>query len=368
MKFKKLSHQEAVNRCYELTPQLREYDEFMYLGVRWVPYTMFFHHQNYTSDVINTDSMGFRLSYSPFGWASTADFPKDMPVNIVIGGSTAMGTGTTSDANTVSSTLSRLTGEVWLNFGGRGYNAIQEAIIFMLNQHRFSRINNIIILSGLNTLTLEGLPDDYSSEYGKYYYSYEFTHYMSRYNEDLKKRANSYASWNDTATKNLFPRLTEKFYNWLDEDIENPAENVINDTHMNLAERIHRAARTTVDSAAQINQLARRNRAKVHYILQPLSRWSKNEFHETEEEMFHAIDACANNFWRLFEKLTTPDLHESYSSKIRAGCLDEDIGYFDMNLLMKDSPVLHENVYIDHLHFNDSGYEEMARIIHEKII
>lgn len=42
MKFKPMTHQEAVNRCYELTPQLREYDEFMYLGVRWLPYTMFF--------------------------------------------------------------------------------------------------------------------------------------------------------------------------------------------------------------------------------------------------------------------------------------------------------------------------------------
>lgn len=32
-------------------------------------------------------------------------------------------------------------------------------------------------------------------------------------------------------------------------------------------------------------QLARRNGARVHYVLQPLSRWSKNEFHEREEEM-----------------------------------------------------------------------------------
>jgi hypothetical protein len=368
MKFKKMSHQEAVNRCYELTPQLREYDEFMYLGVRWLPYTMFFHHRNYTSAIINTDDMGFRLSHSPCGWASTADFPADKPVNIVIGGSTALGTGTTSDASTVSSALSKLTGEVWLNFGGRGYNSVQEAIIFMLNQHRFDKINNIIILSGLNTLTLEGLPDDYTSEYGKYYYSYEFLHYMNRYNEDIKKRANSYASMNESAVKKLIPRLTEKFNHWLDDTEGNPAERVFTDTHMDLAERISRAARSTIDSAAQINQLARKNGARVHYVLQPLSRWSKEIFHETEEEMFYAIDACANNFWRLFEKLATPDLHESYSSQLKQGCLNEDICFFDMNVLMKDSPILNENIYIDHLHFNDAGYEEMGRIIYEQVI
>ncbi|AKL41522.1 TPA: SGNH/GDSL hydrolase family protein [Serratia marcescens] len=368
MKFKPMTHQEAVNRCYELTPQLREYDEFMYLGVRWLPYTMFFHHRNYTSDIINTDDMGFRLSYSPFGWASTANFPADKPVNIVIGGSTAMGTGTTSDASTVSSTLARLTGEVWLNFGGRGYNSVQEAIIFMLNQSRFGQINNIVILSGMNTLTLEGLPDDYTSEYGKYYYSFEFSHYMNRYNEDLKKRASSYASWNDASSKKLIPRLAEKLNNWLDEADENPADKVFTDTHMNLAERVTRAAKSTVGSAAQINHLAQRNGARIHYVLQPLSRWSKEVFHESEEEMFYAIDACANNFWRLFEKLVTPDLHATYSSQIQQGCLKEDIRFFDMNMLMKDSPVLHENIYIDHLHFNDLGYEEMGRIIYEKVL
>ncbi|MDR5611846.1 MAG: hypothetical protein RAM36_02070 [Arsenophonus sp.] len=47
MKYKQMTRQEAVKRCYELTPQLREYDEFMYLSVRWLPYTMFFHQKNY---------------------------------------------------------------------------------------------------------------------------------------------------------------------------------------------------------------------------------------------------------------------------------------------------------------------------------
>ena len=60
MNRKPLTHDEAVLEVYRLTPQIREYDEFMYLGVRWLPYTMFFHHKNYKSDVINTDEFGFR--------------------------------------------------------------------------------------------------------------------------------------------------------------------------------------------------------------------------------------------------------------------------------------------------------------------
>ncbi|MFS2223253.1 SGNH/GDSL hydrolase family protein [Pantoea sp. B65] len=368
MKFKSMTHQEAVNRCYELTPQLREYDEFMYLGVRWLPYTMFFHHKNYRSEVINTDDMGFRLSKSSSGWVSTTDFPANEPVNIVIGGSTAMGTGTTSDAYTVSSVLSELTGEIWLNFGGRGYNCVQETVLFMLNQHRFKKINNIVILSGLNTLTLEGLPDDFTTEYGKYYYSYEFSHYMNKYNEDLKRRTNSYASWSDAPAKKLVPRLKEKLNNWLDEAEENPAEKVFTDTYMGIDERINRAASSTVESAIQINQLAKKHSAHVYYVLQPLSRWSKDTFHKDEEEMFYAIDACANNFWRLFGRLCTPGLHEKYTSLIAQGCSKEGLPYYDMNILFKSSPALNDNIYVDHLHFNDLGYGEMARLIYEKVL
>ncbi len=84
--------------------------------------------------------------------------------------------------------------------------------------------------------------------------------------------------------------------------------------------------------------------------------------------MFFAIDACANNFWRLFERLCTSDLHKKYSSLLAEGCSKEGVSYSDMNILLKSSPVLNDNIYIDHLHFNDPGYREMARLIHEKIL
>ena len=42
---RQLTHDEAVREVYRLTPQIRDYDEFMYMGVRWLAYTMFFHHK-----------------------------------------------------------------------------------------------------------------------------------------------------------------------------------------------------------------------------------------------------------------------------------------------------------------------------------
>lgn len=364
-KLKPLTHQEAVNRCYELTPQLREYDEFMYLGVRWVPYTMFFHSTNYRSDVLNTDGMGFRLSWSPRGTVSLEDFPKDTPINILVGGSTAMGTGTTRDEHTVASTLSKLTGEVWLNFGARGYNAVQELVLFLMHQHNFNNINNIVILSGLNTLTLEGLPDDVSNENGRYYYSYEFNHYMNKYNKDLKLKANGYASAADKAPS-IFKRIKQRLEDWADS--ENHAEKIFLDEHVNINERIERAAKVTSKAVAQFKLLSAQNSAKVSFVLQPLSTWTKDKFHPEEEEMFHAIDACANNFWRLFEKLCTPSLHKTYAELIANDCDRIGVKFSDMNELMKTSKVLEDNIYVDHLHFNDAGYIEVARLIKEHVL
>ena len=44
----------------------------------------------------------------------------------------------------------------------------------------------------MNSLSLEGMPAKYNSDHGRYYYSFEFEHYMQAYNEDLKRRANTY--------------------------------------------------------------------------------------------------------------------------------------------------------------------------------
>ncbi|CTP93228.1 hypothetical protein XTPLMG728_3597 [Xanthomonas translucens pv. poae] len=360
-----LTHKEAVAEVYRLTPQLREYDEFMYLGVRWLPYTMFFHLRNYRSDVINTDELGFRFTDSHRGRASMADFPDDVPVNLLIGGSTALGTGTTCDSATTASKLAKLTGEIWLNLGGRGYNATQELILFLMHQHRFKEIKNVVLLSGANTLTLEGLPDELACEHGRYYYSYEFNHYMEAYNDDIKRRRNSYGSKVDGSGKWLFARASEhlkKAFN----DV-NHSEKVINDGAVDINERVERAAWVTSNALRQWQLLLAPYGARLSYFLQPISRWTKDKFHGDEEDMFHAIDYCPNNFWRLFGNLCASELHAPYANGIAAGCADIGVPFWDMNALLRTSPVIHNNIYVDHLHFNDEGYGEMARLIHQAV-
>lgn len=361
-----LTHSEALAEVYRMTPQLKEYDEFMYLGVRWLPYTMFFHHPNYRSAVINTDGLGFRMTSGPFGTISVEEFPDDVPVNLLVGGSTALGTGTTCDKYSSASRLAEYTGEPWLNMGGRGYNAVQELILFLMHQHRFKRINRIVLLSGANTLTLEGLPDNLACEHGRYYYSYEFTHYMEAYNRDIRRRKTTYAS---AAEKSSF-RMVKRFAEYLQKIVRdvNHSEIVFTDDSVDMLQRVQRAAWVTTNALKQWKQLAAASNAELFYVLQPMSRWTKETFSEKEEDMFHAIDCCANNFWRLFGKLLAPELHQPYAGAIERGCRELGVPFADMNDLIKTSPIINDNIYVDHLHFNDAGYDEVARLICSRVI
>lgn len=366
MQRKTLNHDEAVQEVYRLTPQIKDYDEFMYMGVRWLPYTMYFHHNNYRSKVINTDAFGFRYSHYKDRIVGVADFPDDQPVNLIVGGSTTMGTGTTSDAYTLASCLSKYTNEIWLNFGGRGYNAVQELLLFLMHQHRFKKINNVVVFSGVNTLSLEGIPDELATEHGRYYYSYEFNHYMSKYNDDLRKRKNSYSTELGKNRNNIFYRIKEVITKFLLD--ENPADKIITDDKTDTPERVQRTAWVIVNSLKQWKQLLAPFQANLYFALQPMSYWTRDFLTPEEQDIFHAIDSCPNNFWRLFAKILGKEIHQPFADAIQKACEANDIQFADMNVLLRDSPIINDYFFVDRVHFNDRGYDENARLVYEKVL
>lgn len=361
----KLSHDEAVNEVYRLTPQIRDYDEFMYLGVRWLPYTMFFHQTQFKSKAINTDSLGFRYTRYQDSYISTDSVPSDRPVNIIIGGSTTLGTGATADDHTIASALSKLTNEPWLNFGGRGYNSTQEVILFLMHQHRFKQINHVVVFSGMNTLTLEGIPDELATEHGRYYYSYEYQHYMERYNDDLKRRKNSYASELDRRNANPVKRLYNKILDMAENS--NPADVIISNEATDTTQRMDRTAEVISQTLNQWKSLLAPYNAKLSFFLQPMSYWSKERLTGTEEEIFNAIDQCPNNFWRLFSQILDKKYHPVLVERLREKLAQSGVDFYDTNALMQDSPLINESIYVDRVHFNDAGYFEMARLINKHI-
>jgi hypothetical protein len=288
MNFKKLTHAEAVQEVYRYTPQIIDYDRFMHIGARWLPYTMYFHEKSFRSNAINTDALGFRYTHFNGQRYSPCELHGIGEVNLLVGGSTALGVGSTCDEATVASRLSEMTGEVWLTFAGRGYNAMQEVLLYLMHQDRLPRIKRVVVFSGMNTLALEGMPDEHISDHGRYYYSYEFMHYMNKYNEDMKRQKNSFRS-DDGEKKSLLQMIG------LGRD-DNPADRVVDDSDSPLEERIDRAAAATAKALAQWKLLLTGQDTQLDFVLQPLAYWANKQLTVEEQGVFHAIDSCPNNF------------------------------------------------------------------------
>lgn len=355
MQEQQLTPEQALAEIYRITPQMKVYDKFI-SDLRWLPYTMFFHPANFRSPVVNTDALGFRLSPYEGGNVSTAELSVDQPVNLLVGGSNVLGTGAMTDAGTTSAYLSELTGEPWLNFGARGYNSLQEAMLFMMHRHRFRSINKVIVLSGMNTLTLEGLPDELATDHGRYYYSYEYAHYMGLYSADLRKAAEEKSDW------------LGELKNWIKAsgDHASAASVILDDRDSNTEERVMRAAGEIVDALELWKRLLATTDAQLTCLLQPLSQWTRDSLSPSEKEIFHAIDNCTNNFWRLFGKILAKEVHEPFVRSIAEGCARLNVDFDDMNALLSRSPNLHNDLFVDRVHCNNDGYLEIARQIQNR--
>lgn len=357
-----LSHDEALRRVYELTPQIKDYDQFMHIGARWLPYTMYFHEKSFQSTAINTDHLGFRYSHLKGKRYSVSELPdKALTLNLLVGGSTALGVGSTSDQSTIASFLSEITGEVWINFAGRGYNAVQELIMFLMHQNKFHCIGKVLILSGINTLALEGIPDHLSSDHGRYYYSYEFQHYMNKYNEDVKKKSDSFSNESKEPFFS-FKKLKSLFYQ------ENPANTVITDQGVNLETRIVRAADMTVDAMYQWKLLLADFNASLTFVLQPLAYWVRDYLTPEEEAVFFAIDHCPNNFYRLFSGVLGKTVHPILFNALQKNAEKYRISCYDMNALLATSSRITETLFVDRVHFNDKGNKVLANLINDSIL
>lgn len=346
---KKLTHTEALEEVYRLAPQIRDIDDLLAPEkMRWLPYTMFFQKKNYISNTINTDDYGFRISKTANKRFKTSDI-YDKPVNLIVGSSTAMGTGASSDEFTLASRLAHYRDEIWLNFAARGYNSTQEVILFLMHQHRFKKIDRVVIVSGMNNLVLEGLPEATRSDHGQYYYSYEYVHYMTMYNEEQGKKRNS-----------ILQRLN-KFLN-------EPEEIIITDTGIDTTTRIQRAADATARALNQWKALLAPYGASLDYVLQPLTTWSKDKFTSEEEEIINAVDSCPNNFWRLFGNILGKEVYQPFVRAMASACRANDVPFYDLNMMIKNSDFVRNNIFIDRLHFNDSGYDGIAKLINEQAL
>ncbi|MFJ4156917.1 hypothetical protein ACIPZF_19240 [Pseudomonas sp. NPDC089752] len=331
------------------SPLAQDYQRFLQLGSRRAPHTLHVHESGYRSGTINTDALGLRYSHGAGKRFSPAERGSAPRVNLLVGGSTALGVGASSDEHTVASHLSMLTGEVWLNLAGCGLNASQELLLFLTHQHRLGDIGHVVVLSGINTLAHQALGEVLASRY-ELGQAQALQHFFSGYNEGIQPTHPVRESLWQRLGQALAPRRQVPAPAWR---LSAPAKRLAG-----AADDIGRTLR-------QWERLLADSHATLTFILQPLLPWCRETLPAGEQAMLTALERQPPHFDSLLEGIFDSQLHTAFFRRIKTQA--DPVPCYDMNGMLSSSPVFGADLFIDRMHLNDLGNNALAKVITAKL-
>lgn len=320
-------------RRYDIVPQMRDYDA---LGVKWHPYIMYFQEPNYRSSAVNTDDFGFRYTdlkghrFSP----CTENFSG--PTSILVGGSTAFGVGADDDRGTIASHLSRLTNTPWMNMGGRAFSAFQEFALFAHFHDRFSKLTDIVLVSGFNNLYLAHRDLPFDMPLGSFYYQESFQTAMVFAESGRAMRLRSLLKG------------------------KRQLESTFRETKI----AINLAVDSTIRSLELWSALAARRGARLTFALQPAALWSQSAPSGQEAELFALLDSLDPSLNKSLQRLGTQCFTE-YRRALCDAIESRSIRFVDLNTEPNSSNVSSDLLHVDRVHFSSLGYERVSTTLLE---
>lgn len=345
---------------YELTPQMRDYDAFNDSGQRrYVPYLMYFHRPNFTSETINTDRCGFRISTGPGGIKTSAagDIPAG-PVRLLVGGSTAFGIGATSDSSTLASMLwSRYAPSApWLNFAGWSFSPTQEVLLFTLYRHLLENISEIVILSGINAIMLARLPEWQQGDHGAFFFCGEYFQKM----EELRKGGRKNSKFSLRRAKpavGIVPTFDATIATF--DDVRRDIPMVINS-----------AANMTLRQLDVWRRLAGPD-TRISFVLQPMARWIRQTPAPQEKLLYDEYDddrfSELGGWEAVHGDVATTEVSHAFATALREGCEKHGVRFFDLNPVVAEVIAPQDWLFVDRIHYNDTGSDIVARIMAEAL-
>ncbi|CAH0648056.1 hypothetical protein N5J66_07790 [Pseudomonas juntendi] len=332
------------------SPLPQDYQRFLLRGSRRAPHTMHVHETSYRSGTINTDALGLRYSHCAGKRFSAGERGGASRINLLVGGSTALGIGASSDEHTVASHLSMLTGEVWLSLAGCGLNASQELLLFLTHQHRLGQLGHVVVLSGLNSLAHEALCEVLASPAAAHGKAYQ--DFLNSFSEGLQPAtaARRQSLWRRIGQALAPPPPAEAVGSW---PLSAPEK------------RLARAADTIGRTLRQWDRLLADSHATLTFILQPLLPWCRETLPAGEQAMLAALEQQPGNFDRLLDGAFDSQLHSAFFRRIKSQA--DPVPCYDMNGMLSSSPVFGADLFIDRLHLNDLGNNALAKVITAKL-
>lgn len=342
----------SLEERYAVTPQMRAYDG---AGRVWVPYLMYFHEPEYRSEVMNTDSRGFRFVVGA-GDRVVKDFERrdEEPICVLAGGSTAFGVGATSDAATIPSLLTRGGEALWLNFGGRAFSSTQELLLFMSHTPRLSGLRRVVILSGVNNLLLFYLSHEYARDYGSFFSATELRRLLVGEAPAPSKGGGLRAIFKSLGLGASEPLPAPPRPQIMREIVDHDAEK--QDLLHVLDRDIH-----------NWQLFGRAMGFEVTYVLQPLASWVDKRPSPEEERLFNELDDHQGEAWRrvLREKMSK-EQHAWFAGGLAEICRARGVRFLDMNEKLSTLGLDGRWIFVDRVHLTDEGNEHVARILREE--
>lgn len=328
----------------ELTPQMRDYEaKFTDAGeVRWLPYLMYFHPAGHRSDAVNTDASGFRYSEARGQRYSVADRGGTTgAARLLAGSSTVFGIGASADSHTLPSRLTEHDPrpEPWLNFGGRSFNSTQELTLFSLYRHLVPEVSEIVLLSGFNNLGLARLPASVRGEHGAFFNCNQFFDFFQA-----------------VSTGSGHQPLRSRLRRGKNAAAPDPAPEPV----PSMPDQIAYAAELTLRHLDCWRALAQDLGARLTFVLQPLSGWVRPTGTPEEERLFAELDELGN-FSQTYGDILQPQVCADYADAIEAGAKKMDVGFLNLGPLLADKIAPDQWLFVDRIHFTDSGHDFVAQ-------
>ena len=326
----------------DLAPYLSAYDEkFTSKGeIRWLPHLLFFHPANHRSDVVNTDSVGFRYATDGDHRFSAADLGHADSVRLLVGSSTVFGIGASADAWTLPSRLNfhDERDAVWLNFGGRSFNSTQELLLLTLYRHLLPRVDEIVFFSGFNNLSLARMPQMRDEDHGTFF---QYTTYNKMFEAEPAR-----SRWGRKAKPAVAP---------------GPAP-----VPPGIDEQISYAADLTLRHLDAWKALASTWDAKVTYILQPLSGWVRDKGSREEELIFDELEQMGG-FAAMYGDILSRDVNAEYAAQLHRGASKIGVDFVNFSPVLAESADPDQWLFIDRIHLTDHGHDFVAGKILEQL-
>jgi len=347
---------------YDLAPQMKVYDR---LGQVWKPFIMYISRPNFKSEVINLDKFGLR--FNDLSNKNKLEISKNNSIfnekifsdkketAVFIGGSSAFGIGSSSDASTISSLLSKQTNTHFFNLGCSAFCGFQEIVLFQSMANYLTNIKKIVIFSGLNDIFFSNHVSTYDPILGPFYFNNEFIEGMT----------NASLNWKRSLSKFFLNPFIKNNINW----------NLI--TKKELFNYFFKKNSYTsiklIDKEKILRNILKRNficwsniqkamGVKLIYVLPPMANWCNKDLSDEEAQIFKENDASS---YKNFQTLKSLDLEKfnNYRTYISEICDELKIDLVDSNDYISRKNCHKEWLFIDRSHLTDLGNKYISELI-----